>query len=277
MEPRFIVSTLTDKEIINLVKQGRLIKKDTFKEANCNGVYYDLRVGHKAKMLKSQKEVEISEKEPLQILPLECVNIRTEEEIVKDNIHFGRIYSKTGLVSQGISHISTTIDPGFNGPLWITVCNHGYKTVKLNRGQVLCKLEFSRLIQSPEKIYGRDYGHHQDALERPPVTETVEEWDPTPLDNINQQLLDKIRSSRPPFDVVIGKIFQLEEKIKLFEGISEDRKHTRTIILTVIGAFIAAIVGGVIPLIIPQYLKLAIIITIVWAIGSIIGVKLLKI
>ena len=113
----FIGLTLTDTEIISLVSEGKLIKPETFNENNCNGVFYDLRVGNTAILINSQKHIEISNEKPLIINPQDCMKLCTEEEIIMDEFHFGRLYSKTGLISEKMSNISTTIDPGFKKPL----------------------------------------------------------------------------------------------------------------------------------------------------------------
>lgn len=109
-DPYFIGLRLIDKEIISLVSQGKLIKHDTFDENNCNGVFYDLSVGNTAILINSQKHIEISNEKPLIINSQDCMKLCTEEEIIMDEFHFGRIYSKTGLTSEGMSNISTTIE-----------------------------------------------------------------------------------------------------------------------------------------------------------------------
>ena len=269
-----ITATLIDREIIDLVEQGKLIKMETFEKKNCKGVFYDLRVGHKAILIKSQKHIEISDEKPLSISPQECVKLCTEEEILMNEFHFGRIYSKTGLTSEGLSNISTTIDPGFEGPLWISICNHGYNPITLKWKSSFCKLEISSIIQKPDQVYSKDYpGHFQKALENPPRTEIVEDWKPTPISDINDSLIEEIRQKYgPPFDILAGKFIQIENKIRVSEGINKYKR----ILLYIIITFMAACIGTIFPFIASQYLNIFIFIIVIGTVMSIIGIKILK-
>lgn len=68
------------------------------------------------------------------IKPNDTVLIMTREAIwVSENIA-GTFHSKVGIVSQGFGHISTTLDPNWEGPLLISLNNPTQKTLKFVLG-----------------------------------------------------------------------------------------------------------------------------------------------
>ncbi len=265
------MATLTDKEIKELVeKEGILFNPDTFNEECCKGSFYDLRIGKTAHSLTYGKDIDLT-KEKLRVRPQEWVNISTEEFLIFDNgkegdarssIYCGRIYSKVGLISAGLSHISTTVDPGFRGNLRICVCNHGNKPIILERGKPLCKLEIEKLNVPPKRLYGRDYGHLQKpGAQLPKLANTDESWRPISPDKVTTQALEGAAYIYgEPYDTIIGMTLRLnsrlerieDSKIEDFSGrlssLEEWRNHAkfRTSVITPI---IAAIIGGVIGLV----------------------------
>ena len=54
----------------------------------------------------------------------------------------GLIMSKVSKVSQGLSHISTTIDSDWAGPLLIAITNHSRNTIKLPVSEPFCTVVF---------------------------------------------------------------------------------------------------------------------------------------
>lgn len=57
----------------------------------------------------------------------------------------GTFHSKVSLVSKGLSHISTTLDPGWYGPLLITIRNNTDNTISMKSGAAFVTLIFSKL------------------------------------------------------------------------------------------------------------------------------------
>jgi len=87
------------------------------------------------------------------VLPIqsgETVLISTEEYIglPKNKTVAGIIESKVSIVSKGLSHVSTTLDPDWEGHLLIAVTNHQPHAIELRRGDPFCTVMFL-LCQSP--------------------------------------------------------------------------------------------------------------------------------
>jgi ABC-type multidrug transport system fused ATPase/permease subunit len=62
----------------------------------------------------------------------------------------GTFHSKVSLVSKGFSHISTTLDPGWYGPLLITIRNNTDKEMPIPVGATFVTLIFST-VKTPTK------------------------------------------------------------------------------------------------------------------------------
>lgn len=85
------------------------------------------------------------------IPPGALVSILTKEVVWVDNTVAGLFHSKVDMVTKGFSHISTTLDPGWKGPLLITMRNCSTVTLPLWEGETFVKLSFHRLSH-PTKI-----------------------------------------------------------------------------------------------------------------------------
>jgi deoxycytidine triphosphate deaminase len=104
---------------------------------------YDLRIGNSyASALRGQFQV--NDIYPVIIEPGETVLITTLEEIkmpINKKVS-ALILSKVSMVSKGLSHISTTIDPDYEGKLLIAITNHSKKSINLKLGETFCSLVF---------------------------------------------------------------------------------------------------------------------------------------
>jgi hypothetical protein len=58
----------------------------------------------------------------------------------KSHKYSGFICSRVQMVSKGLSHISTTVDPDWRGKMLIAVHNHSSGNVKLKYGEKLCTM-----------------------------------------------------------------------------------------------------------------------------------------
>lgn len=103
---------------------------------------YDFRVGERVISLTFGKE-RPSEKFRLQ--PKEYAHIETFEYIAIPVQMMGFIHSKVGKVLDGLSHISTKVDPGFFGHLMIGVYNNSHKVIPLPKGESFCGVSFVEL------------------------------------------------------------------------------------------------------------------------------------
>jgi len=87
------------------------------------------------------------------IQPGELVSIVTDERLALPPFVSGKIFSKGRMPSLGLLGTSTTIDPGFDNYLHVTVVNVGETSVRLPRGLAIAKVELVRLPSSVERPY----------------------------------------------------------------------------------------------------------------------------
>ncbi len=120
-------------------------------------VGYDARIGNIAYLIYpdgSYKVVDIDSEGELRIDGRTTALIGTREYIELSGKIAGAIHSKVTLVSKGLSHISTTLDPGWKGKLLIQIHNHLDVTQILEPDETFCTLVFYELkteTESPHK------------------------------------------------------------------------------------------------------------------------------
>jgi hypothetical protein len=88
--------------------------------------------------------LELADGEKLKIQPGESVLITTDEYIglPRNRSIAGQIKSKVSLVSQGLSHISTTIDNDWERHLLISLTNLQSYPITLTKGDAICTAMF---------------------------------------------------------------------------------------------------------------------------------------
>lgn len=108
---------------------------------------YDLRVGQEYRDHRDANKKDLAENGIIRVLPGATVIIQTEEFVHFPKWAFGHIVPKVSLLQKGISNTSSKVDPGYNGPLIITVFNLGKKTVQLKRGDPFCTLYVLQVLE----------------------------------------------------------------------------------------------------------------------------------
>lgn len=99
---------------------------------------YDLRVG--ARYRDHRKSDVFAVSESFTLVAGNAVIIETEEEFHFPRTRFGYVVPKVGMLQQGISNTMSKVDPGYHGPLLITIFNLGKKDVTIKRMQHICTL-----------------------------------------------------------------------------------------------------------------------------------------
>ncbi|MHA1747186.1 MAG: dCTP deaminase [Promethearchaeota archaeon] len=115
-----------------------------FTEACLTPVCYDLRIGNLYSSILKTGPFKLMEGDKIIIEPGDTVLITTLEKVgmAKNRMFSALILSKVSKVSNGLSHISTTIDPDWDGKLLIAVHNHSMNKVELNFGEPFCTVVF---------------------------------------------------------------------------------------------------------------------------------------
>ncbi len=136
------MSYLTDVDIKRLL--GRDIVIEPFLEESLTPIGYDFCVGD---FVYSLENGLLKAKNGYYFLPPKStVQILTKEALWVSSKIAGTFHSKVSLVSKGLSHISTTLDPGWFGPLLIILRNNTDKEFKLKVGAPFVTLIFSRVL-----------------------------------------------------------------------------------------------------------------------------------
>lgn len=149
---------LTDTDIRKILcdklewKGDNTLRIYPFLEDCLTPVGYDLRVGGSfASRRKGLKPLKPGKK--IAIKPGETVLIRTYEKIgmPRNESLSGFVFSKVSIVSEGLSHVATTVDADWEGELLICVNNPTKKRILLNHRKPFCTLVFFENTDKPTK------------------------------------------------------------------------------------------------------------------------------
>ncbi|WP_419697126.1 dCTP deaminase domain-containing protein [Mesorhizobium muleiense] len=154
-----MIGTLTDEDIAGYAERGELIVSD-FEKSNIKQACYELRAGRVYYDL-SQGDVPIKLEDCQYILvkPKQSVVIIVMEELdVPDDI-LCRVLTKGKLFSVGLHPVNTYADPGFKGRLGIVFYNSSNNYLKINKGESIAKIEFSKLHSPVKRAYSGQHGY----------------------------------------------------------------------------------------------------------------------
>lgn len=156
----YIIGTLTDQDIKNYVKRGKLITGD-FKETSIKQACYELRASNTYyHPIESDVKKELKKDEKYILLrPNQLVVIITKEKLDIPNDILGRILTKGSLFSLGVNAVNTYVDPGFKGRLGIVFQNQTTQYLKIPVDQPIAKIEFSKLHKAVIEPYHGQHGY----------------------------------------------------------------------------------------------------------------------
>ena len=146
------MSFLTDVDIQRIL--GRSIVIEPFNKKNLSSVGYDFSVGT---FVFSLKEGLLQAKNRVySVAPGDTIQILTKESLWVSNQIAGTLHSRVLLVSRGFSHISTTLDPGWYGPLLVTMTNLSDSKLYLDEGMTFFTVVFYK-VHTPTRFVGRNF------------------------------------------------------------------------------------------------------------------------
>lgn len=133
-----------------------------FRDELLSPIGYDLTIGSEYLSYRDNKIISIDQVNgSLRLGPGETVLVTTGEYVglPKNKSIGGIIQSKVSIVSLGIGHISTTVDPDWEGYALVAITNHQPYSIELEKGTSFCTLMlFSTLhaaTRSGNKLPGR--------------------------------------------------------------------------------------------------------------------------
>ena len=178
------------KERENDSKQGICI--DPFEEKYLTPVGYDLRVGLKGFSWKNKRELNIETDLKITIESQDTVIIETLEEVSLSKKIGGTVHSMVSrVVPEGLSHISTTVDPGWTGKMLISIHNHLDTSVELEFKESFCTLCFYEIKTPADKDIriAQDRDDLWKELKRKASREKEKEDNKKRLENLNRIFL----------------------------------------------------------------------------------------
>lgn len=124
--------TLNDRDIKAACTNGELYISP-FEEKNLTALGYNLKPSAFVISTRTGLPLLVKKKHSERFVwvhPHETILVTTKESVFVGPQIFGTFHSKVKLVSQGFSHISTTLDPLWNGPLLFAITNTSSKKRK---------------------------------------------------------------------------------------------------------------------------------------------------
>ncbi|OUL17431.1 hypothetical protein BV372_35120 [Nostoc sp. T09] len=194
-----------------------------FKQNSLKPGSYDLSVGNSyASALKGQFQV--NDNCPVTIDAGDTVLITTLEEIkmpINKKVS-ALILSKVSQVSKGLSHISTTVDPDWEGKLLIAITNHSRKSIKLNLGEPLCTMVFFENKSAADKESAYEPGRvdiltRQFSSTAPELQREIEKKKIARRRNFNIRIL--ISLGTIPLSLLMGYLF-FNNNLELFIAVA---------------------------------------------------------
>ncbi|MCT7997219.1 dCTP deaminase [Laspinema olomoucense] len=120
------------------------------------GVGYDLRVGDRGFSWKNKEILNIEQDRKIVIKPNDTVVIQTLESVSLSKKIGATVHSIVNtVIKKGASHISTTIDPGWTGKLYISIHNFRDVDIELYFAEPLCTVCFYELRSEAKVSPGR--------------------------------------------------------------------------------------------------------------------------
>jgi deoxycytidine triphosphate deaminase len=149
---------LSDRDIESFLNKEIVIHPYT--ERNLTPVGYNLNPGNFVYSINSKSLIKIthnSKGKPIyKILKHDTVLILTQEAVWVSKKIGGTFHSKVGVVSLGFGHISTTLDPGWAGPLLIALNNPTEQDLELPADKSFVTLIFYKVRTVASRNHDND-------------------------------------------------------------------------------------------------------------------------
>lgn len=117
-----------------------------------SNVSYDLRVGPKYRDHRREQPRDLMPGGQISLEPGSAVIIQTEEEVHFPQCRFGYVVPKVRELQRGLSNTMSKVDPGYHGPLLVTLFNLGGQKVTVGRSDPFCTLVVHQVAEGA-KLY----------------------------------------------------------------------------------------------------------------------------
>lgn len=148
----FSSQLLTDEDLERLARESGSI--NPFDERMLSGCSYDLRMGAVLRSRNRARVIRLEEGE-YSIESGECVSFETLEVLdFRSPLLFGFVINKHSVLARGLFHPITKVDPGFHGPLAITMFNLGNIPETVRYKEPVVSLVLVPVSSPPKRVYG---------------------------------------------------------------------------------------------------------------------------
>lgn len=157
MEEKNEIGLLADFQIKKMLKENRLFKEGTFLEDRAKYCTYEIRVGHAYERLEFSGiltkyiPMTLGDGDIVEIEPGNTIKVIAEEIFDLPNDIYARVTTVGQIFSSGLAAENTYVDPGYSGPLYLTLHNITNRTLTLKVGSPLARVEFQKLQNPVEK------------------------------------------------------------------------------------------------------------------------------
>lgn len=182
------MSTLSNVDIENEI--GKNIYIYPFSKDKLRGASYNLTASKLAWSLQTKESIYDAQQNKLIIPKRSTALVETDEAIWVSPKISGTYHSKVGLVSKGLYHIGTTLDPEYVGSSLIAVHNHSDQDVSLIPEQDTFATLVFQYVRSESSVRpGNDPGR-PDVLRGYQLSAEEESW----LDQDFRKIPDRLKS-----------------------------------------------------------------------------------
>jgi deoxycytidine triphosphate deaminase len=212
-----------------------------FSKSNLRGASYNLTASRLAWNLKDGKSLYDASTGKVVIPPQSTALIETNESIWVSSEIAGTYHSKVKLVSKGISHIGTTLDPEYIGSSLITVHNHSDEPIDLNAEKDTFVSLIFHYVETKETIRAGNVPSRPDMLNRFSLTPEDDQWLDEEFRKDPDSLREKLYGSQD-FQEIISRKQAENERIKsAIDSINSKRKR-HIVFFVLISAFVVVVI-----------------------------------
>jgi deoxycytidine triphosphate deaminase len=153
------VGLLCDRDIKEAVKLGYLFEQVGFAESNAKYASYEIRVGHQYEVLRFEGDdvahvpKELVAGASIDIPPGSTFLIVAEEIFRLPTNVFAKVTTLGQVFASGLAAENTFADPGYTGPLYITMTNVSSRILSLKQGDPLARVEFHKFEHKPDRTH----------------------------------------------------------------------------------------------------------------------------
>jgi deoxycytidine triphosphate deaminase len=149
---------LVDKELKKLVDKKEIIKDGEKKYVQ--SASYDVRVGNEIYFPERGEKKEIKNGNIEYLQPFESAVIKTYERIYLPKNMIGLMQPSSRLSTRGLLYTGGSIDPGYEGFLWVSIRNMAPRNEEIEYGQPIASVNFIKFKGNKEvdEGYAEKYG-----------------------------------------------------------------------------------------------------------------------